>query len=202
MRNPRYSPAELVVEERADGGVLLHNPKPLGRTYPHTLGALDHWAQTMPDRPWLVERSGEGWRVATYREGLDRASALAGGLATLGLPAAAPLLVLARNGIDHALLAFAAMSLEIPVAAISPQYGLIGASPERLAHAAGIIAPGAVFVDDSDAFAGALDSPLLSALPIIAGAHARPGDILLSTGCSAKESRRLARAPRPSPSCC
>ena len=69
------------------------------------------------------------------------------------------------------------MSLEIPVAAISPQYGLPGANPERLAHAATIIGPGAVYVDDGEAFAGALDFPLLAALPAIVGAHARPGDI-------------------------
>ncbi len=179
MRDPRYAPGELTVEERDDDGVVLHNPKPLGRTYSHTLGALDHWADVAPERTWLCERSGAGWRAVTYREGLDRVSALAGGLAALGLSSGAPLLVLARNTIDHALLAFAAMSLEIPVAAISPQYGLSGANPERLAHAAGIIAPGAVFVDDGVAFAEALDSPLLSGLPTIVAAEARPTDITL-----------------------
>ena len=179
MRDPRYAPAELTVDERSDGGVLLHNPKSLGITYPHALGALDHWSQATPARSWLAERSGQGWRTVTYSEAHERVAALAGGLSAIGIPAGAPLLVLARNSINHALLAFAAMSLETPVAAISPQYGLSGAAPERLAHAVGIIAPGAVFVDDGAAFSGTLDSPLLRGLPTIVGVNARPSDITL-----------------------
>jgi feruloyl-CoA synthase len=177
MRDPRYAPAELIVEERGGGEVVLHNPKPIGRVFEHTLGALDHWAGEAPERLWLAERSGEGWRGVTYGEARERVAALAGGLAALGLPPGAPLLVLARNSIDHALLAFAAMSLEIPAAAISPQYGLKGAQPERLAHAAAVIAPGAVFADDGEAFAEALDSPALSGLPVIVGANPRAGEV-------------------------
>jgi feruloyl-CoA synthase len=179
MRDPRYAPSELTVETRVDGEILLHNPKFLGRGLDHTLGALDHWADNAPTRLWLAERSGDGWRGVTYGEARERVAALAGGLALLELPVGAPLLVLARNGIDHALLAFAAMSLEIPVAAISPQYGLAGAQPERLAHATGVIAPGAVFVDDAAAFAGALDSPALSGLRVIATTNPRPGDVTI-----------------------
>ncbi len=177
MRDPRYAPAELTVEERAGGDVLLHNPKTLGVTFGHTLGALDRWAVEAPNRLWLAERSGDGWRGVGFAEARDRVSALAGGLAALGLRPGVPLLVLARNSVDHALLAFAAMSLEIPVAAISPQYGLNGAQPERLAHAVSVIAPGAVYVDDGAAFAEALASPVLSGLPAIVGAKPRPGDI-------------------------
>jgi feruloyl-CoA synthase len=193
MRDPRYAPVALTVDEHAGGEILLHNPRPLGRLFDHTLGALDHWAAETPDRLWLAERSGEGWRGVTYGEARERVAALAGGLAALDLPAGAPLLVLARNSIDHALLAFAAMSLEIPVAAISPQYGLKGAAPERLAHAATVIAPGAVYVDDGAAFEEALESPLLSSLPKIVGANARPGDVtldwLLSQGVSTARPR-------------
>ena len=188
MRDPRYARAELTVEERDGGEVLLHNPKPLGRTFPHTLGALDHWAAAAPTRTWLAERSGDGWRTLAYGEARERVAALAGGLAELGLPPGAPLLILARNGVDHALLAFAAMSLEIPVAAISPQYALAGATPERLAHAAAIIAPGAVFADDGAASAEALASPALGGLPAIVGTNAGPGhgtfDRLLGRGTS------------------
>ena len=102
---------------------------------------------------------------------------LAGGLAALELPRGAALLVLARNGIDHALLAFAAMSLEMPVAAISPQYGLQGAAPERLAHAVKVISPGAVYVDDGIAFVEARASPQLVGLPVIAGRNPAKGDV-------------------------
>ena len=77
-------------------------------------------------------------------------------------------MILTGNSIDHAVLAFAAMSLGVPVAAISPQYGLAGADLSRLAHAVELLAPGAVMVDDATAFAGALESDILAGLPVIA----------------------------------
>ena len=85
MRDPRYAPAELTVDERSAGEIVLHNPKSLGRVFDHTLAPLDHWAEAAPDRLWLAERSGEGWRGVTYAEARERVAALAGGLATLGL---------------------------------------------------------------------------------------------------------------------
>ncbi len=178
MRDPRYAPRALQVERRADGSILLHNPRSPDCPFDNTLGALDHWAAVAQRRTWLAERSGEGWRELAYGEARERVAALAAGLAELGFAAGAPLLVLARNSIDHALLAFAAMSLEIPVAAISPQYGLKGAEPARLAHAVGVVRPGAVFVDDGAAFAEALQSPALQGLPVIVISNPRPGDIL------------------------
>ena len=71
------------------------------------------------------------------------------------------------------------MSLEIPVAAISPQYGLPGAQPERLAHAASVVAPGAVFVDDAAAFASALNAPALAGLAVIVGLNPKAGDVTI-----------------------
>ncbi len=179
LRDPRYAQRRLDVERRADGVILLHNPTLLGPTHATALGALDRWAAEAPTRTWLAERSGEGWRRVAYREARERVRALAGGLAALNLAPGAPLLILARNGVDHALIAFAAMSRAIPVAAVSPQYGLAGADLSRLAHAVALLSPGAVFVDDAAAFAGALEADFLAGLPVIAAANARPGDIPL-----------------------
>jgi len=177
LRDPRYAPRRLTIQRRADGSILLHNPTPLPGVFDDAVAALAHWAARAPDRAWLAERSGEGWRTMTYAEGHQRMLAIAGGLAGLRLAEAGPLLVLARNGVDHALIAFAAMSLGVPVAAISPQYGLAGADLSRLAHAAALIRPAAVLVDDPAAFAGALDSDILAGLPVIATRGARPGAI-------------------------
>lgn len=180
MRDPRYAPVRLVVDRRADGSVLLFNPTPFDQAFVTTLDALDHWAAATPERAWLAERSGDGWREVSYGEGAERVAGLAGGLANLGLASGAPLLILARNGVDHALIAFAAMSRAIPVAAVSAQYGLAGADLSRLAHAVRLLAPRAVFVDDAAAFAGALDSGLLAGLPVIAGRNRGPGQIALA----------------------
>ncbi|MEO8813192.1 MAG: AMP-binding protein [Caulobacteraceae bacterium] len=189
LRDPRYAPGRLEVERRADGSVLLFNPAPVGGVFETAVGALAHWTATAPGATWLSERAGEGWRTVTYGEGAQRVAALAGGLEGLGIARPAPLLILARNGIDHALIAFAAMSRGVPVAAVSPQYGLAGADPARLAHAVEVLAPGAVFVDDAAAFDGALDSPFLAGLPVVAGRNPRAGNVTIET--------LLASAPLP-----
>jgi len=173
MRDPRYAPSRLGIERRDDGSMLLFNPGLLPRGFSTAVEALFHWARAAPGAPWLAERSGGGWREMTYGEGAQRVGALAGGLAGLGLARGAPLLILARNGIDHALIAFAAMSQAIPIAPVSPQYGLAGANLSRLAHAVGLISPAAVYVDDAAAFSGALETDFLADLPALAGANGR-----------------------------
>jgi feruloyl-CoA synthase len=179
LRDPRYAPRRLTTERRDDGSILLTHPGSAGATVSTATGALELWAAASPAAPWLAERAGAGWRIVSYGEGLERVRTLAGGLNGLGLPPGAPLLVLSRNGIDHALIAFAAMSQAIPVAAISPQYGLAGAVLSRLAHAVSVMDPAAVLVDDARDFAAALESDILSGLPVIAARHARHGDVAL-----------------------
>jgi feruloyl-CoA synthase len=179
IRDPRYAPRRLEVERRADASVLLYNPTSPNDPFGTTLGALDHWARRAPDRVWLAERSGEGWRTLTYAEARERVGRLAAGLLDLGLGRETPLLSLARNGIDCALVAFAAMSQAIPFAAVSPQYGLKGAHPSRLAHAVDLLAPGAVFVDDAEAFGEALAGESLAGLPRIAVRPDSGGQIAL-----------------------
>ncbi len=181
IRDPRYAPRRLEIFRRDDGTVLLHNPTPLPGVFSTTLDALAHWANMAPTRVFLAARSGEGWRTISYAEAHQRVSALAGGLLSLDIAGPAPMLILARNGIDHALVAFAAMSLGIPIAAVSPQYGLAGADLSRLAHAVDLLQPGVVFVDDAADFAGATSAPMLAGLPIIAGRHGARGQIALES---------------------
>jgi len=191
MRDPRYAAPRLEVERRADGSILLFNPTPIGAAFATAGGSLDHWAAAAPRAPWLAERSGEGWRRLDYGEGAERVAALAGGLAGLGLQA--PLLILAANGVDHALIAFAAMSQALPVAAVSTQYGRAGADLSRLANAVRLIAPGAVFVDDAAMFAGALAADFLAGLPVIAAKNARRSDIALHALLAARARAAAAR---------
>lgn len=191
MRDPLYAERRLEVERRADGSILLFNAAPIGRAFATAGGALEHWAAAAPRAPWLAERSGDGWRSLDYGEGAERVAALAGGLAGLGLEA--PLLILAPNGIDHALIAFAAMSQALPVAAVSTQYGRTGADLSRLAGAARLIAPGAVFVDDASMFSAALEADFLAGLPVIAARNARPGDIDLDALLAAEARVATAR---------
>ena len=179
FRDARYAPRRLDVERREGGEMVLTNPTPYATRFQTMTAGLEHWAKVAPDRTWLAERSGDGWRTVTYAEALERISVLAGGLRGLGVVGARPLLILAANGIDHALVAYAAMSQGMPVAPVSPQYGLKGANLARLAHACEVLKPAAVYTEDAALFADGLSAPALAGLPVIAARNARPADAAL-----------------------
>ncbi|WP_309090565.1 feruloyl-CoA synthase [Phenylobacterium sp.] len=175
FRDPRYAPRRLEVDERPGGEFVLTNPTPYSTEHQTMTSALDRWAITAPDRVWLAERSGEGWRTVSFGEARERIGALAAGLQDLGVVGDRPLLILARNGIDHALISYAAMSQGMPIAPVSPQYGLPGANLARLAHACEVLNPAAVYTEDAELFADGLSADVLADLPVIAGAQAKAG---------------------------
>ena len=177
FRDARYAPRRLEVEHRAGGEMVLTNPTPYSSAFQTMTAALSHWAKAAPDRAWLAERSGEGWRTISFSEAHARVMALAGGLRGLGVIGERPLLILAHNGLEHALVAYAAMSQGMPIAPVSPQYGLKNANPERLARACEVLRPAAVYTDDAALFAEGLAAPSLAGLPVIASSHARAGDV-------------------------
>jgi feruloyl-CoA synthase len=177
FRDPRYAPRRLEVEHRAGGEMVLANPTPYATRFQTMTASLAHWALAAPDRIWLAERSGEGWRTVTFAQAHAQVMALAGGLRGLGVVGARPLLILAHNAVDHALISYAAMSQGMPIAPVSPQYGLKGAQPERLARACEVLQPAAVYTSDAALFADGLASPHLVGLPVIASGAVRPGDV-------------------------
>ncbi|MFC3078867.1 feruloyl-CoA synthase [Phenylobacterium terrae] len=179
FRDPRYAPRRLEVDRRPGGEIVLTNPTPFDATFQTPVEPLAHWAREAPDRTWLAERAGEGWRKLSYLEAHERVAALAGGLRELDVVGKGPLLILARNGIDHALIKYAAMSQGLPAAPVSPQYGLPGADLSRLAHAVQVLKPAAVYTEDAALFREALEADFLQGLPVIAGKNARDGDIPL-----------------------
>lgn len=177
FRDPRYAPRRLDVDERPGGEWVLCNPTPFSTEHLTTTVSLAHWAAAAPDRIWLAERSGDGWRTLSFGEAWDRIRALAAGLRDLGVVGERPLLILARNTIDHALIAYAAMSQGMPVAPVSPQYGLAGANLARLTHAAQVLNPAAVYTEDAALFADGLSAEILAGLPVIAGTNPAAGHV-------------------------
>ena len=177
FRDPRYAPRRLEVEHRAGGEMVLGNPTPYAAGFQTLTAALEHWARAAPNRVWLAERSGEGWRTVTFAEAHEQVRAIAGGLRARGVTAARPLLILAHNGVDQALVSYAAMSQGMPIAPVSPQYGLKTANPARLARACEVLRPAAVYTDDAQLFAEGLSAPQLAGLPVIASKAPRAGDI-------------------------
>ncbi|RAK60069.1 feruloyl-CoA synthase [Phenylobacterium hankyongense] len=192
FRDPRYAPRRLEVDRRPGGELVLTNPTPYATHFQTTSAALDHWAAAAPERIWLAERSGDGWRTVTFAEARERIAVLAGGLRGLGVVGPRPLLILAANGIDHALVKYAAMSQGLPVAPVSPQYGLKGANLARLAHACAVLAPACVYTEDAALFAEGLSAECLAGLPVIAAHNPRPGDIALEQLLGAAPAQAIA----------
>ncbi|MDX9997640.1 MAG: feruloyl-CoA synthase [Phenylobacterium sp.] len=193
FRDPRYAPRRLEVDRRPGGEIVLANPTPFDATFQTPIEPLAHWAREAPGRTWLAERSGEGWRTVSFSEAHERVAALAGGLRGLGVIGKGPMLILARNGIDHALIKYAAMSQALPAAPVSPQYGLPGADLSRLAHAVQVLKPALVYTEDAALFGEALTADFLQGLPVIAAKNARPGDISLENLARAAPAAPTAR---------
>lgn len=197
FRDARYAPRALEVERRANGEIVLSNPTAFSTDFQTMTAGLDYWAAIAPARIWLAERSGEGWRTVSYADARQTIAAIAGGLREAGAISARPLLILARNGIDHALVKYAAMSQGMPAAPVSPQYGLPGANLTRLAHACQVLNPAAVYTEDATLYAEALSAPFLAGLPVIAGKNPRPGDIPLARLLTASPAAATARPEDP-----
>jgi feruloyl-CoA synthase len=192
FRDARYAPRRLEIEHRDGGEMVLTNPTPYSTRFQTMTAALSHWATKTPNRVWLAERSGEGWRTLTFRDAHEQVEAIAGALAAMGVVRLEPLLILANNGIDHALISYAAMSQRMPIAPVSPQYGLKGANPARLAMACRALKPACVYTDDAELFAEGLLQPGLAGLPVVTSKN--PGPRHVSFGELLKGRREVANA--------
>ena len=197
FRDARYAPRRLVVEHRSGGEFVLTNPAPYSTRFQTMTASLAHWAEAAPDRAWLAQRSGEGWRTVSYAEAWARVRSLAGGLREAGIVSERPLLILSANAIDHALVKYAAMSQGMPAAPVSPQYGLKGANLARLTHACEVLKPAAVYAEDPALFEDGLGADALAGLPVVAGRNARSGDIPLERLYRARAAEPTARPEDP-----
>lgn len=168
LREVRVWTPDLEWEEREDGSWLIWRRDPLG-DYPERLtDRIDHWAHHAPDRTWMAERDGDGWRRVTYAEMRATVRRLAAWLLRTNLSADRPLAILSGNSIEHALIALAGQYVGIPTAAVSPAYSLIASDFSKLSSIAQQITPGAVFVDDADAFAPAIEAAFADDVAVIA----------------------------------
>ena len=185
----RFAPAQVEVEQRADGSAILRSPGPL-RPFARASGEwLVHWAAAAPDRTFLGERSGDGWRTVTYAGALDAVRRIGGSLLARGLTSSSPVAILSDNSVNHALLTLGAMHVGIPVAPISPAYSLMSTDHVKLKTIVTLLQPGLVFAEDAARVAsGARFAPALAAV----GAVATPLDELLDQDQGARADEAFA----------
>ena len=184
QRAVRLGPRDVLVERRADGVVHLRSPRGLSAFPGKITERLEHWARVAPDRVFLAQREGEGWRRLTYQEALDRARRVGQYLLEKDLSVERPLVVLSGNDIEHALLHLGAMLVGVPYAPISPAYSLLSTDFGKLRAIFGLLEPGLAFVSDKKAFAKALSVVACEVIdrlegpeptPAVDEAHARVG---------------------------
>jgi feruloyl-CoA synthase len=157
LRQVLLGPADVVIERRSDGTIVLRSPHPLP-PYPRNLTErLVHWADAAPERVFLAQRDAAGaWRTLTYAEALTKVRAIAAALLARGLSAERPIAILSGNDIEHALLGLAAMHVGIPYAPISVPYSLLSKDFGKLKTIIEVLAPGLVFAANGAAFARAI----------------------------------------------
>ncbi len=182
VAGPLFASPEVVVSKAADGSVVLCSADPLG-AYPATvMHSVRAWAEADPGHPLVAERGpGGAWRGCTYGEAVAAAIGIGQALLDRGLGPYRPLLILSGNSVDHMLMTLGAMTAGVPVAPASVAYSLQSRDHARLRAIAELIRPGAVFAEDADRFAAALDavgaatSRAPSRATAIVSAGGRPG---------------------------
>jgi feruloyl-CoA synthase len=156
VRPVRVCAPEVLVDRKPDGTLHLRS----GRTlpdYPERLtDRLVHWASVAPDRVFMAEREGAGWRTTSYAQTLDKVRRIGAALLTRNLSAERPIVILSGNDLEHALLGLAANYVGIPYAPVSPAYSLISSDFGKLRHILELLTPGLVFACDGAQYARAL----------------------------------------------
>ncbi|GGC49196.1 feruloyl-CoA synthase [Chelatococcus reniformis] len=195
-----FAPARVDIERRPDGALVLRSPLPLNAG-PRSLGGLlDRWADEASDRPFLAQRAGarpgEDWRILTYGEAQRRTRAVAQALLDRGLSPQRPILILAENGIDHAVMMLAATYVGIPVAPVSTAYARLSRDFAKLRYIAEFVAPQLVFVDDPRAYAAALEAVSFGGAETVvaAGPAAGPAGTPFAALCATAPTEAVARA--------
>ncbi|HEY8614628.1 AMP-binding protein [Phenylobacterium sp.] len=156
---PQKAP-DVSVERRPDGTVFIRSNHPPGEGPRSIAHLLAERAAEHPDRPYILQRApGHGpWQGVTYGEAKRAADGIAQWLLDRGLTGADSVMVLSANSVEHALVMLGCYTAGVPIAPISPAYSLISSDHAKLKHCFATVRPKAVFVQNSDMFARAIET--------------------------------------------
>ncbi|MGJ8584018.1 MAG: feruloyl-CoA synthase [Marinosulfonomonas sp.] len=163
-----FLPHSVSREDRADGSILLRSTYDQGPVVDRTGDWLHQWSQATPDRIFIAERSGAGWREESYAATLQKVRALGQALLARGMGADTPILIMSGNGVDHGLLSLAAQYVGVPTVPVAEQYSLIHGAHGRLKQAIELVRPKMAYVVDADQYAEALTLDALDGIEVIA----------------------------------
>jgi feruloyl-CoA synthase len=147
---------------RSEGGAYYLESRHALGPYPDRLTRrLEHWAEHAGERVFLAQRASSGeWRTLGYAEALATVRRLGQALLDRRLSAERPLVILSGNGIEHALLALAAMHVGVPYAPLATAYSLQAREYGALGQILGRLEPGLVFAAEGRDYERALAAVL------------------------------------------
>ena len=151
-----HVPHRVIREERPDGTMLLRSDLELGPVARTTVDWLNRWAAEAPERVFIAERSGNGWREVAYSEMAHLVRAAAAGLLARGIGYGSPVIVLSGPSVDHAILALAAQTVGAPLVPLAEQYSLLAEARPKLRYCASKVHPAMVYAADAEAYGPAL----------------------------------------------
>jgi feruloyl-CoA synthase len=154
-RPMRFGVTRAVLRDGANGTRYVRADATLQAHAHRMTDRLVHGAEKHPDRIFIARRrrnadgSTGDWITVTWREALERARSIGQALLDRGLDAQRPVVILAENSIEHALLALGALYVGIPHSPVSPAYSLVSQDFDKLRHVLATLTPGLVFAPDA-----------------------------------------------------
>lgn len=199
MDDATFHPPQIRVV-RHGAGWLVRSAAPPPPPAARITDWLFHWAERQPHAPFLRQRTprGDAWRSLSWGEAAAQVRALAAGLLARGVRAPRGVAILSGNGIEHALLALAAMSIGVPVTPVSVPYSLASEDHAKLRHVLAQARPAVIFAQHAGAFARALAVPEAAAATVFAlhpAGRARPFADLAGQPSGAVDAAMRAVAP-------
>lgn len=145
-----FPPQRVLVRTRGDGARVYRSTLDLAALPTNANVALERGAAAHPTRAFIRARDARGrWETLTYAGALARARAIACGLRACGATHDRPLLVLAPNGIEHALVALGASLACVPLVPIGLEYARADSPSERFTRIVSTVTPAIAYVDRS-----------------------------------------------------
>ncbi|MBV8838299.1 MAG: AMP-binding protein, partial [Alphaproteobacteria bacterium] len=146
----RFAPARVDCRPLGRGGLELASPLTLPQPLPLAHERLRHWVEAAPERGFLAERAGAGWRTLSYREVERLSAALGMQLLQRGLARERPILILGDASCQQGVLRIAAQRAGIPFVPASPHALRLGGA-ERLRALIDMFTPGLIALSPASA---------------------------------------------------
>ena len=171
-RTSNFRPHSVSREDRADSSILLRSNLAIGPVVETTGDWLHRWADQAPDRVFVAERSGSGWREESYSATFEQVRSIAASLLARGMGPKTPILIMSGNGVDHALLSLAAQYVGVPTVPVAEQYSLVEAAHGRLQQAVDLLRPTMAYVSDAAQYGAALSLDMFNGIEVVATQNA------------------------------